>query len=41
MVLPDVPRHRDLAERTRRTAAGVHVLLVADTGSVDTADWAP
>jgi Holliday junction resolvase-like predicted endonuclease len=43
VVLPDVPRYRDLAERTRtgRSAAGVHVLFVVETGSVDSQDWTP
>ncbi|TDC56649.1 hypothetical protein E1212_01360 [Jiangella ureilytica] len=43
VVLPDMPRYRDLAERTRtgRAAAGVHVLFVAETGSVDSPDWTP
>jgi hypothetical protein len=43
IVLPDLLRYRGLAERTRtgRSAAGVHVLFVAETGSVDAPDWAP
>lgn len=43
IVLPDLPRYRELAERTRtgRTAAGLHVLFVSEAGSVDPQDWTP
>jgi hypothetical protein len=35
IVLPDYPRYRDLAQRTRqgRPAAGVHVVFVGADGS--------
>ena len=35
MVVPDFPRYRDLAHRTRtgRQAARVHVVLLADDGT--------
>ena len=41
MVLPDMPRYRDLAHRTRtgRSRAGVHVVLVRPDGSMNSETW--
>ena len=41
VVLPDYPRYRDLARRTLtgRTAAGVHVVFVAESGDVTSDSW--
>lgn len=43
VVLPDFPRYRDLAVRTRtgRARAEVHVVLVHEDGSVDSETWSP
>lgn len=43
VVLPDYPRYRDLASRTRtgRTAAGVHVVFVTDSGEATSDSWSP
>ncbi len=43
MVLPDYPRYRDLAQRTRRGrgAAGVHVVFVGADGSAQSETWKP
>lgn len=43
MVLPDYPRYRNLARRTRtgRAAADVHVVLVHRDGRVDSDTWSP
>lgn len=43
MVLPDYPRYRDLAQRTRkgRAAAGVHVVFVGADGSGQSDTWQP
>lgn len=43
LVLPDYPRYRDLAERTRtgRAAAGVHVVLVTVEGDAASSTWNP
>jgi hypothetical protein len=43
MVLPDYPRYRDLAVRTRtgRAAAGIHCLLLAADGSHTCTTWTP
>lgn len=43
MVLPDYPRYRDLAQRTRqgRAAAGVHVVFVDADGSGRSDTWSP
>jgi len=43
MVLPDYPRYRDLAARTRtgRSLAGVHVVLVQEDGSAECESWMP
>ena len=41
VVVPDYPRYRDLAHRTRtgRAAAGIHVVLVREDGSVTCETW--
>ncbi|NMM29687.1 MAG: hypothetical protein HHJ10_01205 [Cellulomonas sp.] len=43
VVVPDYPRYRDLAHRTRtgRAAAGVHVVLVSEDGSTTCDPWTP
>ncbi len=43
MVLPDYPRYRDLAQRTRRgrVAAGVHVVFVGADGGAQSETWRP
>jgi hypothetical protein len=43
VVLPDYPRYRDLAARTRtgRGRADVHVVLVAEDGQVESETWTP
>ena len=43
VVLPDFPRYRDLAARTRtgREGAGVHVVLVGEDGSMTSETWTP
>lgn len=43
MVLPDYPRYRDLAQRTRngRAAAGVHVVFVGADGTGQSDSWKP
>lgn len=43
VVVPDYPRYRDLAARTRagRTAARVHVVLVTEDGSMESESWTP
>jgi hypothetical protein len=43
MVLPDYPRYRDLAARTRtgRDAARIHVALVGSHGQVTCDTWTP
>lgn len=43
VVLPDEHRYRDLADRTRtgRARAGIHVVLLHDDGTVDSATWSP
>jgi hypothetical protein len=43
VVLPDCPRHRDLAERTRtgRRAANIHVILLARDGGHTNESWMP
>ncbi|GAA0734302.1 hypothetical protein GCM10010199_53190 [Dactylosporangium roseum] len=43
MVLPDYPRYRDLAARTRtgRRAAGIHVLLLDAQGGFMSETWTP
>lgn len=43
MVLPNYPRYRDLAARTRtgRAAARVHVVLVEEGGSTHSESWTP
>lgn len=43
VVVPDYPRYRDLAARTRtgRTAAGVHVVFVREDGSAESESWTP
>lgn len=43
MVLPDFPRYRDLAERTRtgRRAANIHVILLGSDGAHTSQSWAP
>lgn len=43
MVFPDYPRYRDLAARTRtgRTAATIHVVLVAEDGRASSDSWSP
>lgn len=43
VVLPDYPRYRDLAERTRtgRAAAQVHVVLVSPEGTAGSTTWSP
>jgi len=43
VVLPDYPRYRDLAERTRtgRRAANIHVVLLARDGIHTSESWAP
>lgn len=43
MVLPDYPRYRDVAQRTRRgrAAAGVHVVFVGADGSAQSETWKP
>ncbi len=43
IVLPDYPRYRDLADRTRtgRAAAGVHVVLLQPTGQMWSETWTP
>lgn len=43
MVLPDYPRYRDLAARTRtgRDAAGVHVVLLNADGTLAGDGWTP
>jgi hypothetical protein len=42
-VLPDFPRYRDLAHRTRtgRAAAGLHVVFVRPDGGMDCETWSP
>ncbi len=43
VVLPDYPRYRDLAERTRtgRRGAHVHVVLLDSTGQLTSEGWTP
>lgn len=43
VVVPDYPRYRDLAHRTRtgRAAAGIHVVLVRDDGYATCETWTP
>jgi len=43
MVLPDYPRYRELAQRTRtgRAAANVHVVLVQRDGQGHSDAWTP
>ena len=43
MVLPDYPRYRDLATRTRtgRRAAGIHVVLLEPQGNYTSETWRP
>lgn len=43
MVLPDYPRYRDLAERTRtgRRAANIHVIVLARDGAHTSQSWMP
>jgi hypothetical protein len=43
VVLPDYPRYRDLADRTRtgRKTAGLHVVLVDEDGAVTCDTWSP
>jgi hypothetical protein len=43
MVLPDYPRYRDLAARTRtgRRAAGIHVVLLDAQGDFISETWTP
>lgn len=43
MVLPDYPRYRDLARRTRtgRAAAEVHVVFVREDGAAESEAWRP
>jgi len=43
MVLPDYPRYRDLAERTRtgRRAANFHLILLARDGTYTRESWTP
>ena len=43
VVLPDYPRYRDLADRTRsgRAAAGIHIVLVGEDGSAVCDTWTP
>jgi hypothetical protein len=43
MVLPDYPRYRDLAKRTRvgRRAADIHVILIARNGVSTCDSWTP
>lgn len=43
VVLPDYPRYRDLAGRTRtgRAAAQVHVVFVSPDGSAESSTWTP
>jgi len=43
IVLPDYPRYRDLAERTRtgRQAANIHVVLLAQDGTHTSETWTP
>lgn len=43
IVLPDYPRYRDLAQRTRRgrAAAGVHVVFVGADGTASSDTWTP
>ena len=43
VVMPDYPRYRDLATRTRtgRARAGIHVVYMSESGSVASDTWAP
>jgi hypothetical protein len=43
IVLPDHPRYRDLAGRTRtcRGAAGLHVVFVTPEGHAESDSWTP
>lgn len=43
MILPDYPRYRDLAQRTRtgRAAARVHVVLLSQDGAATSEMWSP
>ena len=41
MVLPDYPRYRDLAARTGRRAAGIHVVLLDVRGEFTSETWTP
>jgi hypothetical protein len=43
MVLPDYPRHKDLAGRTTadRRVAGIHVVLLKQAGIAEAEWWTP